>query len=170
MTIGNTDYEEGGVATCAKQRKIADIHNRKPAGRLHAEKKLQDCGAQPPPGEFWSGLNPTMLSTDNTVTGAITNMLRKENHKKRHSCQEDQGPQSYWSTHNGNFLLPADLPSPRKNRNNMCLSGLAVHHPAYETLLEYVTGGCLVKTGRNWTKEEIHKEVMRGPHESDLAK
>ena len=50
MTIGNADYEEGGVATCAQQWKTADIRKRKPAGRLHAEKKHQDCGAPPPPG------------------------------------------------------------------------------------------------------------------------
>ena len=50
----------------------------------------------------------------------------------------------------------------------MCLSGLAVHHPAHEALKNYETGGCPVKTGRNWTKEEIHAAVMRGPHESDL--
>ena len=29
-------------------------------------------------------------------------------------------------------------------------------------------GGCFVKTGRNWTKEEIHAAVIRGPHHSDL--
>ena len=50
----------------------------------------------------------------------------------------------------------------------MHLLGLEVHHPTYETLMEYATGGCPVKTGRNWTKEEIHAAVMRGPNESDL--
>ena len=30
-------------------------------------------------------------------------------------------------------------------------------------------GGCPVKNGRNWTMEEIHVAVMRGPHESSLA-
>ena len=51
----------------------------------------------------------------------------------------------------------------------MCPSGLAVHHPSYEILKRYETGGCPVKTGRNWTKEEVHAEMMRGPHESALA-
>ena len=45
---------------------------------------------------------------------------------------------------------------------------LAVHHPAYETLLGYATRGCPVNTGRNWTKEEIHAAIIRGPHESAL--
>ena len=51
----------------------------------------------------------------------------------------------------------------------MCLLGLAVHHPAYETLRKYATRGCPVNTGRNWTKEEIHAAVMRVPHYSNLA-
>ena len=51
----------------------------------------------------------------------------------------------------------------------MCPSGLAVYNPAYETLHKYATGGCPVKTGLNYTKEEIHAAVMRGPHESVLA-
>ena len=67
----------------------------------------------------------------------------------------------------GKFL--AELPPPGKHRNNMCPSGLAVHHPAYETLQKYATGGCPVKTGQDWTKEEIHAAVMRGPHKSYFA-
>ena len=51
----------------------------------------------------------------------------------------------------------------------MCPLGLAVHHPAYETLKRYATEGCPVKTGRNWTKEEINVAVMRVPHELDLS-
>ena len=77
MTTGNTYYEEGGVATCAQQCKTANIRKRNPAGRLHAEKKQQDCGAPPPPGECWSGLDPPILSTDNKLTGTTTNMLQK---------------------------------------------------------------------------------------------
>ena len=46
----------------------------------------------------------------------------------------------------------------------MCPSGLAVHHPDYETFKIYATEGCPVKTGQNWTKEEIHAVVMRFSH------
>ena len=95
ITIGNKDYEEGGVATWAQKWNTANIRKRKPEGRLHAEKKQQDCGAPPPPGECWSGPNPPMLSTYNKMTGATTNVLREKNLKKSHSRQEDQGPQSY---------------------------------------------------------------------------
>ena len=75
------------------------------------------------------------------MTGATTNMLRKENRNKHHTCQEEQGPQKYWSTHEGEFKLPAELPPPDKHRNNMCPSAFAVHHPAYENLQKYATGG-----------------------------
>ena len=61
-----------------------------------------------------------------------------------------------------------DLPPPVKHQNNLCSLGLVVHHPAYETLLEYATGGFSINSGRNCTKEEIHAAVMRGPHESAL--
>ena len=65
--------------------------------------------------------------------------------------------------------MPDELPQPGKNRHNMCLSGLAVQQPECETLLEYTSVGCPVKTVRNWNKEEIHVAVMRVPHESTLA-
>ena len=91
------------MATCAQQWKTADIRKRKPAGRLHAENKQQDCGAPPPPGKCWRGLNTPILSAYNKVMGATTDMLSKENRKKRHSRQEEQGPQSHWSTHKENF-------------------------------------------------------------------
>ena len=65
--------------------------------------------------------------------------------------------------------MPSELPPSGKHRNNMCLSGLAVHHPTYETILDYATGGYPVNTRRNWTKEEIHAEVMGGPHKSAFA-
>ena len=92
MTNGKSDFE-GGVATCAQKWNTYDICKRKPEGRLHTENKQQDCGAPPTPGECCSGLNQPILSTDNKVTGATTNMLRKENQQKRHNRQEEQGPQ-----------------------------------------------------------------------------
>ena len=88
---------------------------------------------------------------------------------KPHTCHEEQVPQKYWSNHEGKFKFTAEFPPPRKHRNNMRLLGLVVHHPAYETLKRYAMEGCPVKTGRNWTKEEIHVALMRGPRESALA-
>ena len=65
------------------------------------------------------------------MTGATTNMLRNENLNKIHTYQEEQGTQEYWSTQEGKFKLTAELPPPGKHRNNMCPSGLAIHHPDY---------------------------------------
>ena len=96
-------------------------------------------------------------------------MSRKENWNKHHNFQEEQVPQAYWSTNEGKFKLPAELPPPGKHQNNMCPSGLEVHHPDYETLKQYATGEWTVKTDQNWTKEEIHAAVMRSPHDSALA-
>ena len=60
-----------------KKRKTAEIYKRKSAGGLHAKNNHQDCGAPPPQGECWSGLNPPILSTNNMVTGEITNVDRQ---------------------------------------------------------------------------------------------
>ena len=65
--------------------------------------------------------------------------------------------------------MPAELPPSGKHQSNMCPSGLAVHHPDYETFKRYTTGGCPVKTSQNCIKKEMHAKVMRGSHESDLA-
>ena len=73
-------------------------------------------------------------------------------------------------SHEGQEVLPTKVPPPVKHVGGMCTSGLAVDHPVYEKMLEYVTGGCPVKTGRNWTKEEIHDAVARGAHVSALSK
>ena len=78
MTIGKS-YFEGGMTTYAQKWKTAEIYKRKSEGGLNAENKHHDCGAPPPQVECWSGLNPPILSKNNKVTGATTNMLRKEN-------------------------------------------------------------------------------------------
>jgi len=69
----------------------------------------------------------------------------------------------------GNFKLTDEMPPPGTHRNNICPSDLAVHHPADQTFLKYPTGGCPLKTGHNWTKNEIHAAVMRGPHKADMS-
>ena len=103
------------------------------------------------------------------MKGAKTNMLCKENREKQHTCQEEQGTQTFWYTHDGKLKLPAELPPPGKHQNNTCTLGLSVHHPDYETLKRYATEGCPVKTGQNWTEYEINVAVMRGPHQSALS-
>ena len=78
MTIGKS-YFERGMTTYAPKWKTAEIYKRKSSGGMYVENKHHDCGAPPLQGECWSGLNPSILSTNNKVTGATTNMLRKEN-------------------------------------------------------------------------------------------
>ena len=50
----------------------------------------------------------------------------------------------------------------------MCPAGLALHHPAAETLLRYATRGCPTRTEKQWTREQIVAAVTRGPHVSAL--
>ena len=83
------------MTTYVQKFKTAEIYKRKSAGGLHAEKKHHDCGAPPTQGECWSGINPPILSTNNKVTGATTNMLRRENRNNHHTYQEEQEPQAY---------------------------------------------------------------------------
>mmetsp|Transcript_24094 Transcript_24094/g.41261 ORF Transcript_24094/g.41261 Transcript_24094/m.41261 type:complete len:173 (-) Transcript_24094:120-638(-) len=50
----------------------------------------------------------------------------------------------------------------------MCPDGLALYHQVVTSLLQYVTKGCPVNLGRNWTKEEISAAVEHGPHSSTM--
>ena len=77
------------MTTYAQKWKRAEIYKRKSAGGLQEKTKKHDCGTPPPQGEYCSGINPPILSTNNKVAGATTNMLRKENRKKRHTFQEE---------------------------------------------------------------------------------
>ena len=115
-------------------------------------------GTTPPQGKYWSGLYPPILLTNIKVTGSTTNMLRKGNQKKWHTCQEEQGPQTYWSTHEVKLKFQAELPLPGKHQNNMLQSGLAVHHPAYETLKRYETEGCPVKLAEIGPKKRLMRQ------------
>ena len=101
------------------------------------------------------------------VTWATTNILRRENKQRNHHLHDDKGSKPCWPTHDGKFKLPDEMPPPRWNK--MCSSGLAVHWPAYKTLLENSTGGYNVKTCCNCSEGEIHAAVMRSRHESVMS-
>ena len=70
--------------------------------------------------------------------------------------------------HSGQFSIPVPKQAPTTWRGDMCPSGLALHHPAAASLLQYATSGCLVMPRRDWTYEEIKAAVLRGPHVSAL--
>ena len=117
------------------------------------------------------GLSQPRHNDGTPVTGATINVLRAENKYRRHRSQENQPPAEYWSAHTGKTTVATEVheDTPPPHRNGMCPSGLAKHHPAFEMLLDYATGGCPVKTGRPWSKKEITAAVHRGPHESALS-
>ena len=47
-------------------------------------------------------------------------------------------------------------------------SGLALHHPAVDWLLQYATKGCPMETGQDWTMKMIQAVIDRGLHESAM--
>lgn len=76
----------------------------------------------------------------------------------------------YLSTHQGLHTLPENITrKPIPHRNHMCPTGLALHHPAAATLLQYAAGGCPVQTGKPSTKHEMQAAIDRGPLQSALA-
>jgi hypothetical protein len=73
--------------------------------------------------------------------------------------QATQAKTSYWEMHRGKFQLTENSQEQPAYRNEMCLQGLALDHPAAATLNEYATYGCPAKTEKPWTKAEIWKAV-----------
>ena len=48
-------------------------------------------------------------------------------------------------------------------------SGLALHHPAADRLLQYATKGCPAETGQDWTMDMIQAAIDQGPHKSAMT-
>ncbi len=115
------------------------------------------------------GLEPPALDSTDAVTGASTPQHRIENKRKRRNLQAAQPPQCWWTRYQGASTLPAPLPQPPTQRNNMCPSGLALHHLASPILLKYAQKGCPVETGKPWSKQQILAAIARGPHISALV-
>ena len=114
------------------------------------------------------GLRPPELSTGERVSGHNKRQLRRENKRKRINKQLQQQQKSYWTSYKGEFDLPDELEEADVWLNQMCPQRLALRHPAAAKLLQYATGGCPCKTGKDWSKEEIWEAVERGPHVSAL--
>lgn len=60
-------------------------------------------------------------------------------------------------------MLPGNL-RPITYRIAMCPLGMALLHPAAETLLQYATQGCPVQTGEPWTVPRMQAAIDQGPH------
>ena len=118
--------------------------------------------------ENMPGLQPPRLNSGEPVTGRDKHRHRIENKQRRVRFQESQEPTSYWAWQKGSVSLPTPKQGPRQYRGAMCPSGLALHHPAADTLLKYATRGCEVRTGKPWTRDEMQAAVEKGPHVSAL--
>jgi hypothetical protein len=66
-------------------------------------------------------------------------------------------------------ILPPPKNGPSQVGNEMCLSNLALHHPATDLLLQYATKGCPTQTGQNWTTGEMEAAIAKGTHPSAMA-
>ena len=100
--------------------------------------------------------------------GQTTKKLRIENKRNRRQRQRHQPLPEWWTTYKGTQDLPNTRNPPETYRNQMCPRGLALHHPAAATLLEFATQGCPVNTGKQWTAQQMQAAITRGPHVSAL--
>ena len=75
--------------------------------------------------------------------------------------------QQWWATYAGSGNYISDN-RPAQVGRNMCPRGLALHHPAASTLLDFATHGCPVNTGKPWTIHQMQTAIDRGPHASAL--
>jgi hypothetical protein len=116
------------------------------------------------PPELFHGLTAPRLLSGEPVVGEGKQRHRLENKRKRISLQVEQEPTSYWTHFEGKSTLPHPVQNPTEWKGQMCPRNLAMHHPAAATLLQYATGGCPVKSGSPWTKEEIIAAIERGNH------
>jgi hypothetical protein len=120
-------------------------------------------------GNSTSGLRPPTIN-NKSVVGAQTDHLRKVNKNHRLAKQRLQQVElTWWNTHGGKFSLPDAMLPLSLHRNQMCPSGLALHHPAAKTLLQYAMKGCPTNTGNPWTIQQMQAAIDRGPHVSALV-
>ena len=120
-------------------------------------------------GYSMAGMRPPQLAMGDRISGDNKHRLKIENKHKRIERQLQQNAPTYWKEHEGLFGVPPALDELEEWRNEMCPSGLALHHPAAGQLLQYATGGCPVNSGQNWTMEMIETAIARGPHVSALV-
>ena len=115
------------------------------------------------------GLQRPLLASGDPVTGSNKKVFRKECKRKRVRAQEDQPQQTYWSMSSPGQELKESFRRERPAHvGGMCPAGLALKHPASDTLMEWATEGCPVETGKNWGVEELQAAVDKGPHKSAM--
>ena len=122
-------------STVAKEWKSSTVGQITPDWRSHTEKRVKQRGAPHPPGRKWPGLKPPQHNTGGPVTCATTNLHIRGNKQRQRKLQEEQGPKSYWQTHERKSEIPQHRPPPGHHWNKMCPSRMELHHPAYAKLL-----------------------------------
>ena len=141
-------------------REIEGGANEMPSGAVHQSYEHPSHNG---------GLKPPTLKSTEPVTGFTTPRLRIENKRRRRLQQREQEQPEWWTSHGGEFCMPHARSTLAEHRNNMCPRGLALHHPAAATLLQYASRGCLVNTGKPWTVDQMKAAIARGPHVSALV-
>jgi hypothetical protein len=113
---------------------------------------------------------PRLVATGEAITGTKKNKMQAENRKRRRALQQ-ANPGTHWATYVGDRVLPpsADNKTRPPHRNAVCPAGLAMLHPAADTLQDWATFGCPTKTGQPWTQANLKEAIARGPHQSALT-
>ena len=115
-----------------------------------------------------SGLDqPLLRAMGKVITGINKKKLRTENWRQRRALQQAQTKPTLWTEYIGDAVLPkgVDDKSRPAHQNSMCLAGLALHHLAAETLLNWAEFGCPTQTGKPWSTLEMEEAIARGPHQ-----
>ena len=107
---------------------------------MHASPILMEGHSNPVDGMV-PGLAQPIIESGEKVTGTTKNKHQKEKTRKHIAKQWAQEPVDYWRHHRGEFTIPTPKQSPATYRGSMCPSGIALHHPAADKLLEIATKG-----------------------------
>jgi hypothetical protein len=153
-------YESQGHAGDAATPSVPSLEGH--TGQAPTEERRQSV----------SGLDqPRLRATGEVITGINKKKLRTENRRQRRALQQAQTKPTLWTHYTGDAVLlqGADDKSRPAHRNLMCPAGLALHHPAAETLLNWAEFGCPTQTGKPWSISEMEEAIARGPHQSALT-
>ena len=119
-----------------------------------------------------SGLDqPRLRATVEVITGINKKKLQAKNWRQRQAMQQAQSKPTLWTHYTRDVVLPqgADDKSRPDHRNSMCPTGLAIHHSAAKTLLDWAECGCPTQTSKPWFISEMEEAIACGPHQSALT-
>ena len=97
--------------------------------------------------EFQERLKAQKLLLSAATTRRNKEKHRIENKRKQVQIQEEHTAPPYWTACEGLFSLPTPKAARSAYKGSMCPVGLVTLHKMVDTLLDYATKGCQVKTG-----------------------